>query len=216
MSDFADLNASGYRGRRDDTSDTSSFNALSFLVRQILNRISTATVVRVVAVTNAGGLSPVGFVDVLPLVNQVTGGSVAVPHAVVHHLPYFRLQGGSDAIILDAKVGDLGLAIFADHDISSVKVTRAQANPGSRRRFSKADGLYVGGFLNGTPSQFVQFTDTGITITSPGRVTINAPTITLNGDVAAIGAFTSNGVDISSTHVHGGVSVGGADTGVPI
>jgi hypothetical protein len=205
-----------YIGAQSSTDGLAQFNAISFIVRQILGQASTATLVQVNAVTNSGGVTPVGFVDVLPLVNQIDGAGNATPHGIVHHLPYMRLQGGTNAVIIDPEIGDLGIAIFADRDISSVKANKGQANPGSRRRNDFADGLYIGGFLNGVPVQFLQFTDTGITITSPGRVTINAPTITLNGDVASIGTFTNNGVDISSTHVHGGVSPGGSDTGAPV
>jgi hypothetical protein len=120
-------------------------------------------------------------------VNQVDGAGNATPHDVLHHLPYFRLQGGSDAVILDPKVGDIGLAGFASRDISSVKSTKAQANPGSARSFDMADGVYIGGMLNGVPEQYVQFTQGGINIVSPHAVTVNA-----GGDVAvtAIGNAT--------------------------
>ena len=96
---------------------------MQFLISQALNRVSTATLVKVVSVTNAGGLSPVGFVDVQPLVNQLDGAGNAVPHGVLHRLPYFRLQGGADAVILDPKVGDIGMAAFANRDISLVKTS---------------------------------------------------------------------------------------------
>lgn len=39
--------------------------------------------------------------------------------------------------------------------------------------------------------------------------------VSIDGDVATQGALTNNGVNVSSTHVHGGVSVGGADTAEP-
>lgn len=156
------------------------FNAQALLVAQMIGMVSTATLVKIVAVTNSGGLSPVGFVDVQPLVNQVYGAKNAVPHGVLHHLPYFRLQGGTDAIILDPKVGDIGVAIFADHDISAVKASNVQANPGSRRRFDMADGIYIGGVLNGTPAQYVQFTAGGINIVSPTKITLSAPLIEID------------------------------------
>src|SRR3546814_8828800 len=123
------------------------FGGVSFLVQTILSRLSTATLVRIVSCTNAGGLSPVGFVDVQPLVNQVDGANNAVPHGVVHNLPYFRLQGGDDAIIIDPKPGDIGMAAFASRDISAVKASKKQSNPGSGRSFDMAAGMYFGGLL---------------------------------------------------------------------
>lgn len=167
-------NEQGYSGLESPNTDSGQYNALSFMVRRIVGENSHATLVQVKSCTNDGGLSPVGFVDVHPLVNQLDGSGKAVPHGTVHELPYFRLQGGANAIICDPEPGDIGIAVFADQDISSVKATKAEANPGSYRHFDMADGLYLGGFLNGTPSQYVQFNNGGITITTPNDVNVNA------------------------------------------
>ena len=204
---------SGRQGYQERASANSDFNAYSFVVKQLLGRIGTATVVKVVAVTNTGGVSPAGNVDVLPLVNQVDGAGNAVPHGTVHHLPYSRLQGGTNAIIMDPQVGDIGVAVFASRDISSVKANKGQANPGSRRRFDMADGIYCGAILNGTPVQYVRFTDTGITLHSPLLVTIDAANIVLTGNVAITGTLTNNSVTVGSTHVHSDPQ--GGNTGVP-
>lgn len=182
----------GSFGQRSPTSSATDSTAVKFAVAQLLNRIETTTLVKVISVTNTGGLSPVGFVDVQPLVNQMTGDRKPVVMPIIHNIPYFRLQGGSDAIILDPKVGDIGSCGFCSRDISAIKTTKAQGNPISFRKFSLADGLYWGGFLNDTPTQFIQFNDSGITITSPNAVTINAPTVTVNATTANIVATTLN------------------------
>ena len=83
------------------------------------------TLVQVVAVTNDGGVEPVGFVDVHPMVAQVDGKGQPTPHGVIYGLPYIRVQGGSNAVILDPQVGDIGLAVFCAQDISKVKATKA-------------------------------------------------------------------------------------------
>lgn len=160
------------------------FNNISFVIRQWLNKVQTATPVKVVSCTNEGGLSPFGFVDVQPLVNQIDGQGNATPHATVFGLPYMRIQGGSNAIILDPKPGDIGVAVFASRDISKVKNTQGQSNPGSLRTFDYADGMYLGGILNGTPTQYIQFSDEGIAVVSPNGATITAPnvSITKTGD----------------------------------
>ncbi|SUI50016.1 Uncharacterised protein [Serratia quinivorans] len=95
-----------------------------------------------------------------------------MPHNKIYNLPYFRLQGGVNAVVIDPVVGDIGVAIFADRDISVVKETRQAGAPGSKRRNHFSDGLYVGGFLNGTPSQYLWFKNGGIVIHSPSKVTI--------------------------------------------
>lgn len=174
----------GYRGAADSTSGGSPYNENLFLIHQVLAAVSTAKLVRVEAVTNAGDLSPVGFVDVLPLVNQLDGEDQAVPHGVVHNLPYFRLQGGPNAVILDPQVGDIGLANFADRDISAVKSAKDVANPGSKRRFDMADGLYHGGYLNGTPQQYVRFSAAGIEMVSPTKVTLRAPLVEVDASTS--------------------------------
>lgn len=175
----------GYAGQAQAGEGVGEYGALMFLISQALARLSTSTLVRVVAVTNAGGVAPVGFVDVQPLVNQLDGAGNAVPHAVLHNLPYFRLQGGTDAIILDPKVGDIGIAVFASRDISAVKASKAQANPGSWRTHDMADGLYFGGLLNGAPVQYVQFTEGGINVVSPSKVEVIAPTVAVTASGAA-------------------------------
>jgi hypothetical protein len=202
----------GYTSQQDVADRSGDFNAQSFLIKQALASVETCTLVRVVAVTNAGGITPGGFVDVQPLVNQTDGAGNATPHGTIHGLPYFRLQGGANAVIIDPVIGDIGMAGFSSRDISSVKANKAQANPGSSRRHDPADGLYFGGLLNGVPTQFIAFTASGIQITSPTAVTITAPTITLNGNVASTGTLANNGHAVGSTHQHlasGGSGIGG-------
>ncbi|AJY67050.1 oxidoreductase [Burkholderia glumae] len=168
-----------YLGQQDQTTDLTGFNALSFITWQILRQISGARLVAVKAVTSAGDVAPVGFVDVQPLVSQLDGWNNSVPHGTIYHLPFFRLQGGANAVIIDPQVGDIGVAVIEDRDISSAKANRGFANPGSKRIFDMADGLYIGGFLNGAPQQIVQFNAAGITISSPTQIRLAAPTIVI-------------------------------------
>lgn len=178
------------------------YTALRFLVQQMLSRVNTATLAKVVNVS-AGGNGHVGTVDVQPLVNQLDGAGDGKELSVLHNLPYLRIQGGANAIILDPQVGDIGIAVFCSRDISTVKRTRAMANPGSWATHSMSDGLYLGGVLNEAPSQYVQFAAGGITIHSTGTVNITSTTL------------THNGVNIGATHVHGGVEPGGGSTSTP-
>jgi hypothetical protein len=160
----------------------------------------------------------VGFVDVVPMVSQVDSAGNPTPHDVIYNLPYMRVQGGVNAVIIDPAVGDIGAALFCRRDISTVKRTRKPANPGSRRRFDWADGLYVGGFLNGVPTQYIRFSNTGVEIHTPNTLTVSAGSVVvngpvqINGDVATTGALTNNGHAVGSTHQHlasGGTGLGG-------
>ena len=220
------MSDTGYFGNQQPEDGANEFNATSFLIRSILAKISTATLVKVVNCTNTGGLSAVGYVDITPLVNMVDGNGNAVPHGVIYRCPYFRLQGGSDAVIIDPRPGDIGITIFADRDISSATANKRQSNPGSRRRFDMSDALYIGGVINGTPTQLVQFSTTGITVTSPTKVTINSPEVLMNTTTLKVsGDIVDNYVTnphnmgqmrtIYNTHTHGGVQTGSGSTSVP-
>lgn len=226
MSPLPDNDA--YRGLQRLFSGTDERNALDFIVRLTLGQAATATLVQVVEVTPpADPVGDVGNVDVKPMVAQIDGAGNATPHGIIYGVPYFRLQGGTNAVIMDPKPGDIGLAVFASRDISSVKSTKAPANPGSRRQFDMADALYVGGFLNGTPTQYVRFSDDGIDLVSPTAVTITAPQATIDGPLHLTGQLTADagatfaddvvadGISVS-THKHGGVTTGAGQTGVPV
>jgi hypothetical protein len=188
-------------GQQQANTTADAYNAQLFMVQQMIGKIATLTLVKVVSVTNAGAVTPVGFVDVLPLVNQLAGDGTSVPHGTVYNIPYLRVQGGADAIILDPKVGDIGICGFASRDISAVKTAKGPANPGSLRWHDMADGLYWGGVLNGTPSQYVEFSAAGINITSPTKITITAPlvevdastSVTINSPLTTINGTLSQG-----------------------
>lgn len=197
-------------------------DAREFHIQQLMNKMATATLVKVVKNTVAGIVGPVGFVDVVPLVNMLDGNAKAYEHGTVFSLPYFRMQGGAEkAIIMDPKVGDVGMVVFADRDISAVKRTKKQSNPGSRRRFDMADGMFVGCYLGGTPTCYLQFTDDDKIVASPdggttlyqveaGKITLKATTITLESNDIRLGGDTAiRPVSASGTST----SDGATDTG---
>lgn len=163
------------------------YNNIYFAIAQAINKLQTATLVRVDACTNDGGLSPVGFVDVTPLVNQIDGQGNPTPHVTVYGLPYLRVQGGANAVIIDPSPGDLGVAVFASRDISIVKSSKAQANPATRRSYNFQDGMYLGGMLNGTPQQYIRFSGSGIEIVSPQNITLKAQNIIVEGVLSQSG-----------------------------
>jgi hypothetical protein len=185
------------------------FNNIAFMVQQALGKMQTATLVRIESCTNSGDLSPVGYVDVTPLVNQLDGQGNPTPHVTIYNLPYFRLQGGANGIIIDPQKGDIGVAVFASRDISQVKTTKKQGNPGSHRQYSFADGMYLGGMLNGTPTQYIQFSAAGIRIHSPTQVKIDAPDVLIEAQTVEINASTSTTVTTPTFTVNGATVLNG-------
>lgn len=149
----------GY-GQQDPFSATSDFAVIAFVARQLMNRLDIMKLVKVTKVTGGGAtLGAAGTVDVELLVNQIDSAGNAVASGTVYGLPYFRLQGGKNAVIMEPKVDDIGFVICADRDISAVKSSKKKSTPGSFRKFSVSDGVYIGGILNGTPEQAVIFGD---------------------------------------------------------
>lgn len=208
-------------------------NAQEFILSQFLGRHVFITLGQVVNVKE-------GAIDIRPMVMAVAGDGAPIAHGVVYNVPVWRLQGGDSAVIMPPRVGDIGFLAICDRDISGVKATRQPSMPGSRRTHNLSDALYLGGVLNGPPVQFVEFADQQITVTSPWKISLNAPDIETNASCFAVNAdsILLNG-EVQSTHtlkvtgqaslaggaiiggiafgdhVHGGVQSGGAQTGKP-
>jgi len=222
----------------------SEVGRMDYIIRSALSGIRTAIPVKVISVTNSGGVSAIGKVSVQPLVSAVDGNGQAWEHGIIHNVPYMRIQGGANGVILDPAVGDVGIASVCDRDISTVKNTGAVAAPGSNRKNDLSDMVYLMTIIGAAPTQYIQFNSAGITILSPTKVkinapnveinadtncTINAPTITLNGalnqtsgsaatfsgSMTVTGDVTAQGTSVH-THKHGGVTTGGGQTGTPV
>lgn len=204
-----------YAGSQTVFDGNDEYSRMSYIVKSILNRTATATLVQVKTVTNNGEVEAVGFIDVQPMVAQLDGAGQPTPHGIIHDVPYFRIQGGTNAVIMDPKVDDIGICIFASHDLSAVKENKAPSNPGSRRRFSMADALYIGGVLNGVPENFIRFDSAGDIELKP------ATKVTVTGDLMVTGDIkTDDGDVIAGTvslklHKHTGVTTGGGISGPP-
>lgn len=172
-----------------------------FIIAKLLRQLHTADLVKVLAVYPTAG--KVGFVDVQPLVlDQDTNGFV-IAQTPIYKIPYFQLQGGHSAVILAPVVGDIGLAVFAERDITNVIATQKEGAAPTNRAFNTADGLYIGGVLNPDPTQWVKFNPAGgIDIKSTGTLTLEAATtIALsapNGITQTVGSaswqMTSSGI----------------------
>lgn len=160
-----------------------AFNATVFLIQSLLSQVNTATLVRVVAVNGA-------TVDVLPLVDMLDSSGKAVAHTTVYGLPFFQVLGGTAGVVCLPVAGDIGLALFCDRDISSVKATRSPAPPPTRRRFSMSDGVYLGAIYAGAPpATALTLNGSGATITP--NLTVQGPVDTEDG-----GVYKVNGTQV--------------------
>lgn len=160
---MADDTTKGF-GQQDPADSVGPFNPHAFAIAQALARVSTIKIVKVMAVD-----TDKHTVDVQIAVNQLDGQNNSTPHGMTYGIPYAWAMGGKNAFEIDPAVGDLGVMVVSDRDISAVKNTQAIANPGSGRKFSPSDGVYLFGIpgLNGTaPAQWIKWTDDGINITA--------------------------------------------------
>ena len=164
--------------------NSSDIGRLNFIITAAMSGLRTAMPVIVKAVTNSGGVSPIGYVNVQPLVSGMDGNKNLMPHGTIYNVPYMRIQGGSNGIILDPVVGDIGIATVCDRDISTVKNAKTVSAPGSTRKNDMSDMVYLMTIIGSAPTQYVQFNSSGITITSPVNVTINAPTAIVNSSIS--------------------------------
>lgn len=182
----------------DSDAFASSFNKL--LNSNYFIRLATVTAVR--------GAAPNLVVDVLPLVADVRSSDrTIIQGSQIYSIPVWRLQRGGSAIIMDPVVGDIGLIAISDVDISVARSARKESVPGSLRTHSQSDAIYFGGVLNGQPTQFIEFTDGAINITSPNPVNITCskanitapdgvemqtPLLHVSGNITADGNITDN------------------------
>lgn len=216
-----DVSSDGYQGQANETTGAEEFNSLSFLVNQIMSGKWTITLAQVKGISGGGVGSPPSTVNVQPLVNQVDGQGTATAHGVINNVPVFRMQGGTLAIVVDPVVGDIGLIACASRDISGVVSTKKVANPGSNRSFSPSDALYLGGFLNKAPTQYIQLSTNGITLAvSPTvQIVMNSSGIMFKAGSASFeidnnGQVKINGLawDVHTHTILGGV---GTQTSIP-
>lgn len=190
-------------GQIKSTDDVNDVKKIDFMIRQRLARMSTLRQVKVVAVHlpkddkpdggTHGQVEKSGTLDVQPLVSMTDGAGKSTPHGVIYGIPYHRHQGGKNATILDPVVGDVGLAMVSDRDISALVSQYAkkgkiekEANPGSHRRFDLSDSVYLGGWGNEKPEQYRSYTDDSFTDNATKNANKNATTIndkTSGGDI---------------------------------
>ena len=159
---------------------------MEFIIERMIGRAYTITLVKVVSV-KAGATGPVGFVNATDLLQQVDGSNAGIPNEPMENLPYFRIQGGANAVIIDPKPGDLGLAAFARRDISVAKYSKEEGPPPSLRAHDVSDGIYLGGILNGAPTQWIHFLDSGIHLKATGEFKVDASHMQVNCTVTTTG-----------------------------
>lgn len=221
----------------DNFASSNPLNSMEFFIRSLISQVvSTSLPVVVTAVERKGEEAGAGYVTVKPLLQPRNNSGDGLEVTTIPKLPYFRLQHGKAAIICDPKVGDIGLAVVAKHDISNINGSTTPKVPATYRKFDPSDSFYIGGFWGKAPEVFIHLEDEGtikikaptkITIESPecevnasASFTVNSAQINLNGpisggaDATFTGDVNAKGISLTS-HTHTGVQSGNSSTGAP-
>lgn len=183
-----------------------------YILSRLIGKTYTATLVKVDDV-KPGGVGPVGFLSATDLIQQTDGNNDGIANEPMENMPYFRLQGGANAIIIDPKPGDIGIALFARRDITVAKQNKSEGPPPSLRTHDVSDGLYIGGILNGAPSQWIQFLDSGINIKATAAVTIDATLLQVNCPVVSTGDITDKTNSMQAMREQYNAHIGHAPSG---
>lgn len=178
------------------------------VIMSMIGTIHTAQLVLVTAVD-----ASTETCSIQPLVMMIDANNNTYERGIIENVPFFRLQGGSNAVICNPKVGDIGLAVFCERDISMVKRNRGKAIPNSHRPYDINNAVYMGSYLTSAPTQYIEFLDSGMNIKTTGDININGMTIKSDGTIITRGGVTLD------THIHsqGSDSHGDTeqDTGAP-
>lgn len=102
-------------------------------------------------------------------------------------------------MIIEPKVGDKGLVVFASRDISDVVQSKGKAKPASLRKHSMSDGMYIASLLYEEPKRYMEITKDAVSIT--------VPTIGDDGNVDT----GQNATNIKVTKDNVNVAVGSGD-----
>lgn len=193
------------------SAQVSDAESQKFIFERLLSGAFFIELVQVLAVR---GEMPNLVIDALPLVARTDPSGAMIDNSPVFNVPVFRLQRGASAIIMNPVVGDIGMMAVCDRDNSIARANLKQSVPGTKRSHSKSDGLYLGGFLNQPCTQYIEFADSAINITSPNPVNISCskanvtapdgvemttPLLKVSGAIQAGGDITDNAGSQSST-----------------
>jgi hypothetical protein len=168
--------ASQLRAGFDYQASNSGFNSASYHIFRALVDVHTSLPCKVVecfplapgnARTNKDGISGLVHVDLqIDQMDNQQPPECANPDGPIriYNVPYFRLQAGICAVVVDPLPGDFGFLQFAERDISKWKKTRERGMPASNRLLSQSDCWYIGGTLNDPPKIWIRLREDGIFI----------------------------------------------------
>lgn len=165
-------------------------NLLRYAFNQSIMNVNTILIAQIVTV-NADGTF-----DVQPVINGLAADGKSVTLPVIYEVPNSIIQGGNAGIIVHPKAGDTVVIGCCQRDITAFKATLKQSNPSSLRKFSLSDAIILASYPTTAPTVFIDV--------DGDKVTITAPTVTLNASAVNLGSGASSGVLTAQSQIKDG------------
>ena len=162
-------------------------------VMSMVGKINTGELVEVTAV-EASGTSPVGFVSVKPLTQRIGADNNNIELGEIHNVPYFRVSGGANAVILDPQIGDIGFCGFCSRDISLVKRVRGVAAQNMSRVSDISDAFFFGGWSASEVEQYIWFDGDQIKMKAKSKIILDAPEVEITNNLSVGGGISAKGI----------------------
>ena len=153
-------------------------SALRFAMRQMLKGVNTCLPGEVVTYDPGKRTA-----SVRPSVTLLTTDGETVDRPVVPDVPVLFPQGGGFSLSYQLVPGDSVLLVYSQRGISGWKLGYQKAPPDPESLFSERDALAIPGFspAGAQPANSIDVGSNGIVIKSATRVSIEAPTVEVNG-----------------------------------
>ena len=165
-----------YDARASDLVD--DYNALIYIINSVVRNVNTADLVRVLSVDPA-----TNTLSVIPVVREANADGEMIEETPIFGIRYFQWQFGQNAIKGTPEIGDIGLIVTCRKDISSPESGMVQ----TYRQYCPSDSIYIGGIfgLNIAPTQYIEFTQNGINVTTLKDVNITCDKATVTATTSA-------------------------------
>lgn len=179
---------------------------MNLMERYLRSYVNTVQPVEITAINGDG------TVNVKPLLqNKTTNGDVLHP-VEIYNIPILSLKGNNCSLVFDVAVGNQGLLIAGQYDITDYKKTKAVSGKPTNRTYSYSDGFYLPMTLTDKQDNkmTINYGNSSITL-KDSQVDISTTTANINADtvnLAGGGSGVARIGDKVSVQVMSGSSAG--------
>ena len=186
----------------DPSSLIDNYNSLIYIINSVVKKVNTVELVKVQTVDTS-----TNTLTVIPIVKDADAEGNGIDENPVFGVRYFEWQYGSNGIKATPAVGDIGLIVVCKKDRSAAETGIVP----TFRQYSLSDGVYIGGIkgLNQAPTQYIEFTDSGINVTTTKDMAINCNKATIAATEINLGGVGGKRIALDGDPVKAGSTVVG-------